>query len=67
MAFHLHQSQSPGAGLTSFHLHETENGRNSAVYVIVPTPSVRRAGIKMPSKSARQLAKAALLEAAAAL
>jgi hypothetical protein len=67
MAYHFHQSKGPGTGCTSFHLHEGAGDHNTAVYVVVPTPTVRRAGIKVPSKSARQMAKAALLEAAAAL
>lgn len=67
MAYHFHQSKGPGTSCTSFHLHESTGAHNAAVYVVVPTPAARRAGIKVLSKSARQLAKAALLEAAAAL
>ncbi|MEA3041341.1 MAG: hypothetical protein QOC65_830 [Sphingomonadales bacterium] len=67
MAYHFHQSKGPGANCTSFHLHESMGAHNAAVYVVVPTPGARRGSVKVLAKSARQLAKAALLEAAAAL
>ena len=65
LAEHTHQA---GPGLTALHLHESKNGRNSAVYVIVPTgPQTRRVAAPKLTKSAKAAAKQALLNAAEAL
>ena len=65
MAFKLHDQRSEG-GLASFHIHESSGAMNKAVYVIVPVMRTR-AGRLQVNKAARQAAKQALLDAAAAL
>lgn len=68
MAFRVqHQASDAATGFTSFHIHDTANGRNTAIYLLVPTPAGRRLGRLQLAKATKQAAKQALLDAAAAL
>ena len=54
-------------GLGYVTLHETDNGQNRVVYVVVPLPKRSRLTAAMRAKAARAAAKEALQTAAAAL
>jgi hypothetical protein len=68
MAFILnHLSLDAMPGLAVLTLHETVNGKNRAVYVVVPSPHPSRLTPAMLKKQAKTAAKDALQKAAAAL
>ena len=54
-------------GLGYVTLHETQNGQNRVVYVVVPLPKRLRQTAAMRTRAARAAAKEALQTAAAAL
>jgi hypothetical protein len=54
-------------GLATVSLHETVQGKNRAVHVVVPVPHPSRLTSAMLKKQARAAAKDALQKAAAAL
>lgn len=67
MAFILNDLSLGKIGLATLTLHETVNGKNRVVHIIVPIAQPSRLTAAMQKKQAKTLAKAALQEAAAAL